>query len=389
MSVLLIRGGHIYAPEDSGVLDVLTIGGTIAAMAPRIDAGALQGLFKDMELIDASKALVIPGFVDQHVHMNGGGGEGGPVNRTPETQIDEYAAGGVTSAIGLLGTDSVGRSLESLLMKAKSLEATGISTWMLSGSYEWPTATITGSVKRDLALVDKVIGVKIALSDHRSSHPHVQSLRALLSEARLGGITSGKAGIVAVHVGDEKSGLAPLLDALEGTDIPITQFAPTHLARSGRLLSEAVEFARKGGYIDFTCRGDETREAIRHALRQGIPVNRITVSSDGHGSRPVFNEQGELKGISMHDLSGIHRLFRALLDSTTTSVSDAVRICSTNAAKHYRLEEKGMLTPGKSADMVILENDGHGIRDVISRGEILVRSSKVLRHSRFQRKKSR
>ncbi len=383
MSVLLIRGGHIYAPEDSGVLDVLTIGGTIAAMAPRIDADTLHGLFKDMELIDASNALVIPGFVDQHVHMNGGGGEGGPVNRTPETQIDEYAAGGVTSAIGLLGTDSVGRSLESLLMKAKSLESAGISTWILSGSYEWPSVTITGSVKRDLALVDKVIGVKVALSDHRSSHPHVQALRALLSEARVGGITSGKAGIVAVHVGDEKSGLAPLLDALEGTDIPITQFAPTHLARSGRLLSEAVEFARKGGYVDFTCRGNGTREAIWHALQQGVPVKRITVSSDGHGSRPVFDKEGELKGISMHDLSGIHRLFRALLDSSATSVSDAVRICSTNAAKHYRLEGKGTLMPGNSADLVILENDGHEIRDVISRGEILVRSSKIQKLPRY------
>ncbi|MFP4481617.1 MAG: beta-aspartyl-peptidase [Thermovirgaceae bacterium] len=389
MQVLLIRGGHVYAPDDLGILDILAVEGTIAAMAPEIDRKAAQSIFGEVEQLDASGTLVIPGFVDQHVHMNGGGGEGGPANRTPETEIDEYATGGVTSAIGLLGTDSVGRSLESLLMKARSLESGGISTWILSGSYEWPSVTITESVKRDLAVVDKVIGVKIALSDHRSSHPDVQSLRALLSEVRLGGITSGKAGIVAVHVGDEKSGLTPLLKAVDETGIPITQFAPTHLGRNGHLLSEAVEFARKGGYVDFTCRDGDTAEIIGHVLKQGVAVNRVTVSSDGHGSRPVFDEHGELQGISMHDLSGIHRLFRDLLGLSVTSLPDAVRICSTNTSTHYRLHGKGTLQKGCCADMVILEKEGYEIRDVISRGEILVRYSKVLRHPRFQREKSR
>jgi len=389
MQALLISGGHVYAPENLGILDILAVEGIVTAMAPRIDWKDVRKFFKDADRLDASGCVVIPGFVDQHVHMNGGGGEGGPANRTPETEIGEYAAGGVTSAIGLLGTDSVGRSLESLLMKAKSLESGGISTWILSGSYEWPSVTITGSIKRDLAIVDKVIGVKIALSDHRSSHPDVQSLRALLSEVRLGGITSGKAGIVAVHVGDEKSGLTPLVEAIEGTDIPITQFAPTHLGRNERLLSEAVGFAQKGGYVDFTCRGGSTVEAIRYVLKQGVDVDRITVSSDGHGSWPVFDEHGVLTGISMHELSGIHRVFRDLLKLSVASLTDAVRICSTNSATHYRLYGKGALKTGSCADMVIFERDGYEIRDVISQGRILVRLSKVLSQSRFQREKSR
>jgi beta-aspartyl-dipeptidase (metallo-type) len=213
-------------------------------------------------------------------------------------------------------------------------------------------------------------------------------MRALLSEARLGGITSGKAGIVAVHVGDEKSGLTPLVEAIEGTDIPITQFAPTHLGRNGRLISEAVGFAEKGGYVDFTCRGGSTVEAIRHVLKQGVDVDRITVSSDGHGSRPVFDEHGELTGISMHDLSGIYRVFRDLLKLSAASLPDAIRICSTNTSTHYRLHGKGALKTGNCADMVILESDGYEIRDVISRGRLLVRSSKILSQSRFQREKS-
>jgi len=243
---------------------------------------------------------------------------------------------------------------------------------------------ITGSIKRDIALIDKVIGVKIALSDHRSSHPEVQNIRTLTSEARLGGIISGKVGIVAVHVGKEKRGLKPLVDAIEETGIPITQFAPTHLGRDEHLLSEAIKFAMKGGYINFTCRGEATAETIKKALKKGVPVDKITVSSDGHGSRPVFNMRGELSGISMHDLSGIHRLFQDLLNLSITSISDAVRICSTNTSIHYRLHGKGSLKVGNSADIVILEKDGYQIRDVISRGEFLVKSMRILKHSRFK-----
>ena len=45
----------------------------------------------------------------------------------------------------------------------------------------------------DLCLIDKVIGLKIALSDHRSAHPTVDELRRAVSEARVGGMLTGKA----------------------------------------------------------------------------------------------------------------------------------------------------------------------------------------------------
>jgi adenine deaminase len=91
----------------------------------------------------------------------------------------------------------------------------------------------------------------------------------------------------------------------------------------------------------------------------------------------------------MHELSGIHRVFRDLLKLSVASLPDAVRICSTNTATHYRLHGKGTLKTGSCADMVIFERDGYEIRDVISQGRILVRLSKVLSQSRFQREKSR
>lgn len=384
MRAILIAGGNVFAPEDLGVMDVLVVGGKIARIAPHIDVGAVEKVFREVDLVDAEKTLVIPGFVDQHVHMDGGGGEGGPQNRTPETVISEYISGGVTSAIGLLGTDATGRSLESLLMKARSLEEAGISTWILSGSYVMPSATVTGEVARDLIIVDKVIGVKVAISDHRSSHFDVQSLRLLASKARLGGIVSGKAGIVVVHVGAERSGLRPILDSIEGTDIPITQFAPTHLGRSDSLLSEAVVFANMGGYVDFTYRGESTCDVLNYALKQGVPVERITVSSDGHGSYPVFDEKGNLESISMHGLQGISEIFRRSVLKGIVSVSDAVKICATNASHHYGLREKGRLKEGYSGDLLVLEKANYSIRDVVAKGVFLMRTGCILKLDKFR-----
>ena len=61
----LLRGGHIISmdPEIGDIAggDVLIEDEEIAAVAPSIDAS-------DCEIIDATGAIVIPGFVDSHRH---------------------------------------------------------------------------------------------------------------------------------------------------------------------------------------------------------------------------------------------------------------------------------------------------------------------------------
>lgn len=40
---------------------------------------------------------------------------------------------------------------------------------MLTGAYRVPSPTISGSVERDVALIDHIIGVKFVVSDHLST----------------------------------------------------------------------------------------------------------------------------------------------------------------------------------------------------------------------------
>ena len=72
----LIKGGSVYNPEKIGIKDILIVGKTIARVSDRID---LPGDFK-VNVISASGKIVTPGFIDLHVHLLGGGGEGRPAN---------------------------------------------------------------------------------------------------------------------------------------------------------------------------------------------------------------------------------------------------------------------------------------------------------------------
>lgn len=63
-------------------------------------------------------------------------------------------------------------SLENLRVKAVALKDDGLTAYMWSGCYRVPSPTITGSLIRDMVLVDEVVGAgEIAISDHRGSWP--------------------------------------------------------------------------------------------------------------------------------------------------------------------------------------------------------------------------
>lgn len=221
----LIRNAQVFAPTPLGVCDVLVAGGKLAAIAPTIE---LAG--EAVEVVDAAGKWLLPGFVDVLTHPCGGGGEGGFGNRTGEVNAAEFIAAGVTSPVGALGTDSITRSLEVLFGNIMSLRSAGLAPFMYTGAYRVPAPTLTGDVARDLTLIDPVIGVgEVAISDHRSAQPTLEELRRLAADTRLGGILKGMGGTVLVHVGDGESRLAPLRDALAGTDCRQTVFIPPML----------------------------------------------------------------------------------------------------------------------------------------------------------------
>ncbi len=386
---LIIRGGTVYSPAFCGQRDLLLAGGRIEAVA---EPGTIRCSGISLETIEADGKIVLPGFIDPHVHILGGGGEGGPATRAPEIGVEDLVGSGVTTVIGCLGTDSVTRHMSSLVAKARALEIEGVSTYCYCGSYEIPVKTVTGSVRGDLVLIDKIIGAgEIALSDHRSSQPSFEEFARLAAECRVGGMLGGKAGILHVHLGDGKRGLEYLRRLTGETEIPITQVVPTHCNRNRRLLGEAVEFAKSGGRIDLTAGTEPEKESDRDVsvetavkiLREaGVPLERVNVSSDGNGSLPVFDAAGTLVGLTVASPFSLLKTFRSLVSRSILDVGQAARLFSANPASTYLLGAKGALEPGRDAD-VLLFDEKWNLTDVIARGRTLMAGGKLLVRGTF------
>ena len=384
----IIKNGHVYAPHDMGIQDVLIAGRSIVGIAAGADAFAALG---GVEVYDVEGCAVVPGFIDQHVHLIGGGGEGGFSTRTPEVMLSDLAGAGITTVVGTLGTDGVTRHPESLLAKARALEEEGISAWIYTGSYDVPSPTLTGGIRSDIMLIDKVIGCKVAISDHRSSQPAKAELARMAAQARTGGMLSGKAGVLHLHLGDGERKLSCLFELLAETELPITQFTPTHLNKNADLLSEGIRFAKAGGMLDITTSSPAVApkriqgpEAVRMCVDEGVELGRITMSSDGNGSMPAYNAQGELTGLIAASPRSLYTVVRTIIQQGILGISDAVSLVTANPAASLKLPGKGRLCDGNDADIVVLDKELE-IRHVFAKGRTMVRDYRTVAKGVFEK----
>ncbi len=384
----LIRNVNAYGPADLGIVDILVAFERIAKIAPNLEIPEEL----EPQVYDCTGLTAIPGLIDAHVHIIGGGGEGGPHTRTPELMLSEITTAGITTVVGCLGTDAVSRSMESLLAKARGLETEGISTYIYSGAYQVPTRTLLKSLREDLALIDKVVGAgEIAISDHRSAQPQVQDLAKLAAESRVGGMLGDKAGIVHIHLGEGVRGLSPINQILAETELPITQFVPTHVNRTRKLFLQALEFLARGGNIDLTAGGEDLKEGVMvpdglvEIQAKGLTLDRVTVSSDGNGSLPLFDEHGQLTGLAKGSVQVLWQDLRTAVLQKQLPLSVILPVATSNVARILKLPFKGRLEPGYHGDMVILNPD-LTINKVFAMGKLMVDEGRSLVFGAFENK---
>lgn len=387
----LIQGAVVYAPDDLGVQDVLIGDSRILKIAEEIPVVEAY----EVEVIDGRGKYLFPGFIDSHVHILGGGGEGSYHTRTPEIMLTDITLGGVTTVVGCLGTDGTTRNMASLLAKARGLEEEGITTYIYTGSYRVPVRTLTDGIIDDLILIDKVVGCgEIAISDHRSSQPTCEEFTRIVGDTRVGGILSGKAGLVNIHMGDGKRMLSYLRHVVEETEIPPSNMLPTHINRSTRLLQDGIDYARSlGGYIDLTTSSDpdyleedevKASTGLRLMLEQGVPIEQITFSSDGQGSMPIFDRNGSFLGLGVGKVTSLYREVRDAILQEKVDITKALRTITTNPADLLKLTRKGRIAIGCDADLVLVEKDTFQIHTVLARGQKMVEDGAAVRKGTFE-----
>ena len=379
--MLLVKNAEVYAPEYLGKKDVLICGGKIEKIQDEI--GSLP---VECEVLDAEGKMLTPGFIDQHVHITGGGGEGSFHTRTPELQLSELVENGITTVIGLLGTDGITRSVENLYAKTKALCEEGVSAYMLTGAYGYPNPTITGEVDRDIVFIDEILGVKLAISDHRAPNVTEEELIQIASKVRVAGMLSGKPGIVVLHMGDDEAGLQPVFRALEKTSIPTRIFRPTHVNRNEHLLEDGYEFLRRGGYVDLTCgMHSSPGSSVLEARKRGIPTEHITMSSDGHGSWSHYAEDGTLLEIGVSSVDALYKELKYMVKELGMKLEDALPYMTSHVAEGLDLlPKKGWIKEGADGDVLLFDQNME-LDTFIAGGRILMKNKEILQKGTYEK----
>lgn len=380
----LLKSAEVYAPQYLGKKDILLVQDRIGMIG---DALPTEGL-PLLEIFDCAGKIACPGLVDQHIHLTGGGGEEGPPSSIPEIMLGDIISAGVSAVVGVLGVDGSGRTVQGLLTKARALEFEGLNTYIYTGYYGLPAVTITGRILTDIVFIDKVLGAgEIAISDYRSSHPDLQTLKELAYEVTTGGLVGGKAGILHIHVGDGKKGLQPLIELIEDSEYPVRMFVPTHLNRNGELFEQAVAYARRGGNIDLTAgektgKGLSVPDAVLKLLGSGVPMDRVTVSSDANGSMKPEGEGGETRVGSVSQL--LNDIRSCILDKGAP-IPAALGLVTENVARILGLfPRKGCLAPGSDADILILNSGDMTPDRLFVKGNLLVDHGAPIKKGRYE-----
>lgn len=384
--IKLIKNADVYAPEYIGIRDILVVGEKICRIAEHIDG---YDDLPEAEIYDASGMKALPGYIDMHVHITGGGGEQGPSSRVPESQLSVFTTNGITTVVGLLGTDGITRSVENLVAKARALTEEGITAYALTSSYGYPPTTITESVEKDIMMIPPIIGVKVAVSDHRSSNPTGEELIRLATQARRGGLLSGTAGLVTMHMGSGKAVLDPVFYALDNSDIPPKNFLPTHMARTNELLAQGAELIRRGGNIDITAGcDDQSLEEIADKIvwflsLEGVTTEHVSMTSDAYGSQPRFDEEGNCIGLTYASPKYLHATIKGLV-KRGLELEDAVKMLTSTPAEILgKTGKKGCLREGADADILMLR-DNLEIDSVFARGKTAIWHNTVLMKGKFE-----
>jgi dihydroorotase len=383
-STILFRRGRVMDPRNGvdGVRDVLVRDGRVA----EVSEAPLN--VPDARVVDATGRLVLPGFIDLHVHLREPGEEG---KETILTGCSAAVAGGFTSVVAMPNTKPVNDSvLVTEYVKAKAREA------RLCNVY--PAGAITKGLQgEEMAEMGALISAGcVCITDDGRPVMNAGLMRRTLQYATLfdipvmvheedltlsgkgvmnEGRTATRLGLIGIPPSAEVAMVARDLVLLEETK---GRLHVAHVSCEGsvRLLREAkrrglnvtaeaaphhftLDDEAVSGYDTHARMNPPLRtrrdvEAIREALTDGT-LDAIATDHAPHG---VLEKQVEFEK-SWNGVVGLETalgLTLSLVREGVLSLQRAISLLTDGPAKAFGLPG-GHLAPGAPADIVVVEQD--------------------------------
>ena len=378
---ILIKGGHVIDPgRVNGLADVLVEHGKIVAVGQNL------GVASHLTVIDATEKLVLPGFVDLHVHLREPGFE---YKETIATGTAAAVAGGFTSVCCMPNTTPVNDNqsiTEFILDQARTA----------GNAHVFPVGAITkGSEGKELAEIGDLRRAGcVAISDDGQPVMSSQVMRRAMEYALAfdlpvidhcedlhlseggcmnEGLVSTQLGLPGIPSAAEDVMVARNLALAELTT------ARLHLAHLSTAGSVRMVRAAKSRGIRVTAEVcphhfSLTEEAVRgfnthakmnpplrtwqdvQAIKEGLRDGTIDVIATDHAPHAVQDKQQQFAA-APNGIVGLETalpLTLALVEEGFLSLEAAVAKLTTEPARAFGLS-KGSLAPGADADVVVVD----------------------------------
>jgi dihydroorotase len=391
---LLIKNGRVIDPSSGtdDTLDILIDKGKIVELKARIDA-------KEAKLIDASRLVVAPGFIDMHVHLRDPGQED---KETISTGSQAAAKGGFTSIACMPNTNPVNDNrgvTEYILSEAKKKAAVNV----------FPIAAITRGLRGEelTDMADLVEAGAVAFSDDGHPLENSQTMRRALEYSKLLNTLiidhcedrnlSGE-GVMNEGYYSYLFGLRGMPDSSEeimiARDIILAQKAGARIHIAHLSVKGAVDLVKEAKkkkvkvtaevtphhlFLTDACletydtnlkvnpplRSKEDTQALVQAVKEGA----VDAFSTDHAPHATDEKDVEFD-IAPFGICGLETAVSLLLDrlvnKNVISLQKFIQMSSTNPALILRLENKGKISPGADADLTILNLHKEIVVDVKS-----------------------
>ncbi|USZ73611.1 adenine deaminase C-terminal domain-containing protein [Natronosalvus halobius] len=341
---LVLRGGRVFDPvtETYERGDLLVADGRIASLT--LDSSASIG--PDTNVLDVADCHVLPGFIDVHTHLD--------TFQAFERAFRHALAGGTTTVVTETDRFAMrfGRAgIELLLDATADLPVTVFGTLPAGPFYRDVAGRRLSDIDlddiADLASDDRIVGAGEVFWNYAIERSDETPLTTLFEAVRNHG------GVICGHgagCNDEK----------------LTAFA-TEIDNDHEILkAEDVGERLRRGVVPIGRYGSIRDDIDAFAAgTEGVPAGELCLCSDGMWPRELV-EDGYMDAV-------VRRAVEAGIEPTR-----AFRMVTLNAARHFGLTDRGSLTPGSVADIVVLGDEQTvDVRTVISSGSVVVQDGEV------------
>jgi beta-aspartyl-dipeptidase (metallo-type) len=192
-------------------------------------------------------------------------------------------------------------------------------------------------------------------------------------------------------MGDAKDPFRPLYEVVQNSELRFSQFLPTHCNRNEYIFEDAKTYGKKG-YVDITASSYpyfpqyeiKPSKAIAELVKAGVPLEHITMTSDGCGSLPQFDDKGNLIQLEMGYPKSIFDEMRDTVLQEKIPLENALKVVTSNVADILWLKNKGRIAKGKDADMVLINNNFQIIH-LIAMGQQMISNGKMLKKGSYEK----